>query len=103
LVEALSLTSQAFNRKFKNSPLKRAKRRGYLRNAAVALGNLGVPAAASALAQAVLSDPEPLVRGHAAWALGRIGGELASATLSRALQNETDVYVLEEIRQALNH
>jgi len=103
LVEALSLTSQAFNRKFKNSPLKRAKRRGYLRNAAVALGNLGVPVAASALAQAVLSDPEPLVRGHAAWALGRIGGELASATLSLALQNETDVYVLEEIRQALHH
>jgi epoxyqueuosine reductase len=102
LVEALKLTPQEFNRKFKNSPLKRAKRRGYLRNSAVALGNLGDGAAAPALAQAVLGDPEPLVRGHAAWALGRIGGDIASITLSQALQEEKDAYVLKEIRQALH-
>jgi epoxyqueuosine reductase len=103
LAKALSLIPQAFNRKFKNSPLKRAKRQGYLRNAAVALGNLGDPAASPALAQAILSDPEPLVRGHAAWALGRIGGVVASTTLSRAFQNEEDAYVLEEIQQVLHH
>ena len=97
------MTSEAFNRKFKNSPLKRAKRRGYLRNVAVALGNLGDPAAAPALAQAVLSDPEPLVRGHAAWALGRIGGESARQALAQAAQSESDAYVLDEIRRATHH
>jgi len=103
LVAALSLTPQSFNLKFKNSPLKRAKRRGYLRNVAVALGNLGDPVAAPPLAETLLNDPEPLVRGHAAWALGLIGGETASTSLSQALQNEKDAYVLEEIQRALDH
>ncbi|MBU4224474.1 MAG: tRNA epoxyqueuosine(34) reductase QueG [Chloroflexi bacterium] len=71
LAAELSLTPEAFSRKFKNSPVKRAKRGGYLRNVAVALGNAGDPAAAPALEQA-LHDPDPLVRSHAAWALERI-------------------------------
>jgi epoxyqueuosine reductase len=103
LIAALSLTPQAFNRRFKDSPLKRAKRRGYLRNVAVALGNLGDPVAAPPLAEAMLHDPEPLVRGHAAWALGRIGGKTARQALSRALHYEQDAYVLGEIHQALHH
>ncbi|MBN1147299.1 MAG: tRNA epoxyqueuosine(34) reductase QueG [Anaerolineales bacterium] len=100
LVEELSLTPEAFNQKFKGSPLKRARRRGYLRNVAVALGNRGDPAALPALAQALTTDPEPLVRGHAAWALGRIGGETARQALYQAAQSETDAYVREEIQIA---
>ena len=46
-------------------------------------------------------DPEPLVRGHAAWALGRIGGPDARAALESALPDETDVTVQQEIRYAL--
>ena len=42
LIAELSLTPQEFNRKFKDSPVKRAKRKGYLRNVAVALGNSGI-------------------------------------------------------------
>ncbi len=72
LLDELSLTPQDFNRKFKDSPVKRAKRRGYLRNVAVALGNTGGPTAIPALKKA-MDDPEPLVREHAAWALKRIG------------------------------
>jgi epoxyqueuosine reductase len=105
LVETLALSPQEFNRRFKHSPLKRAKRRGYLRNAAVALGNqvagTGDEGTVQALAGALL-DPEPLVRGHAAWALGQAGGEPARQTLSAAMRRESDLYVLGEIRAALD-
>ena len=71
LVEELSLTPQEFNKKFKNSPIKRAKRRGYLRNVAVALGNAKDDSAVPAL-ESALNDIEPLVREHAEWALNEI-------------------------------
>jgi epoxyqueuosine reductase len=101
LVEELSLAPQAFNRKFKGSPLKRAKRRGYLRNVAVALGNRHAPRAVPALVQNLAGDPEPLVRSHAAWALGQVGGEAARRALLEAKKNETDASVLVEIARAL--
>jgi epoxyqueuosine reductase len=68
----LLLTPQGFNQKFKDSPVQRARRRGYLRNVAVALGNSGNSAGIPALKQA-LQDDEPLVRQHALWALEQIG------------------------------
>lgn len=71
LAEDLALTPAGFNQKFKNSPLKRAKRRGYLRNLAVAAGNSGQVETLSALAQAA-ADPEPLVQEHARWALDQL-------------------------------
>jgi epoxyqueuosine reductase len=101
LTRELSLTTQEFSRKFKGSPVKRAKRRGYLRNVALALGNAGDPTAVPALEEALLKDLEPLVRGHAAWALGRTGGELAREALAAALRGEADSAVREEIRLAL--
>lgn len=67
----LSLTAHDFNQKFKGSPIKRAKRRGYLRNIAIALGNSADSRALPAL-QDALNDPEPLVREHAAWAARQI-------------------------------
>lgn len=72
LLDEIGLSSQEFNRKFKGSPLQRAKRRGYLRNVAVALGNSGDRRAIPVLLQASQDDPEPLVREHAAWALARL-------------------------------
>ena len=72
LLELLALDDEAFRVKFKNSPIKRTKRRGLLRNVCVALGNLGDPRAVPALTRAAETDPEPLVREHAAWALTRI-------------------------------
>jgi len=64
----LMLKPQDFNRKFKDSPIQRARRRGYLRNVAVALGNSGDPAGVPALERA-LQDNEALIRSHAEWAL----------------------------------
>lgn len=71
LLRELRLSSEDFRNTFKHTPVERAKRRGYLRNVAVALGNTGGPEAIPAL-QAALDDPEVLVREHAVWALERI-------------------------------
>lgn len=71
LTDGLSLTPQAFNQRFKRSPVKRAKRRGYLRNVAVALGNTGNIHALPVL-QNVLNDEEPMIREHAQWAIEQI-------------------------------
>jgi epoxyqueuosine reductase len=100
-IEELSLSPQEFNRKFKGSPIKRAKRRGYLRNAAVALGNLKPTTAVPPLIKSLLDETEPLVRGHSAWALGQIGGDLALEALREVAVNEEDPYVVGEILAAL--
>jgi epoxyqueuosine reductase len=80
-----------------------------LRNVAVALGNWGSPEAVPALARA-LNDPEPLIRGHAAWALGQllewvgipgdVSFEVAEALLFR-LHVEEDPWVEKELELAL--
>lgn len=71
LTEGLSLTPQAFNQRFKRTPVKRAKRRGYLRNVAVALGNTGDMHHLPVL-QNALNDDEPMIREHAQWAIEQI-------------------------------
>src|SRR6202023_3856872 len=89
LIPLLSLTEEQFRERFRRSPIKRTKRRGLLRNVCVALGNIRDPQAVPALIGA-LHDDEALVRGHAAWALGRIGGEVAKRALEDALAGEED-------------
>src|SRR5438034_7899886 len=89
LIPLLSLTEEQFRERFRRSPIRRTKRRGLLRNVCVALGNSGDPRAVPALIGA-LHDYEPLVRGHAAWALGRIGVEEAKRALEDALEMEED-------------
>src|SRR5579885_2928579 len=101
LIPLLSLTEEEFRERFRHSPIKRAKRRGLLRNVCVALGNSGDQRAVPALINA-LHDSEPLVRGHAAWALGRLGGPLAKDALEKALVTEENVEVRAEIRCALD-
>jgi epoxyqueuosine reductase len=78
----------------------RAKRRGFLRNVAVALGNLKRQDAVPALVQA-LNDGEPLVRGHVAWALGQIGSPESLKALSKRLEIESDAEVKGEIKEAI--
>ncbi|MFN3653074.1 MAG: tRNA epoxyqueuosine(34) reductase QueG [Armatimonadota bacterium] len=100
LIPLLRMTQEEFSATFRRSAVKRTKRRGFLRNVCVALGNSGDRAAVPALAEA-LSHDEPLVRGHAAWALGRLGGPQAEAALRSALAAEADPYVREEVIGAL--
>jgi epoxyqueuosine reductase len=99
LLSLIALDDEGFRRCFLGSSVKRAKRRGLLRNVAVALGNWGDPAAVPALTCA-LSDAEPLIRGHVAWALGRIAIGEARRALEQALATETDEWVREELRLA---
>jgi epoxyqueuosine reductase len=100
LSRLLELDDAGFRRRFKGTPLMRPKRRGFLRNVAVALGNRRDPEAVPALSQA-LFDPEPLVRQHAAWALGRINSADAREALIRARSREQDPQVLHEICETL--
>jgi len=100
LMPLLALDEEGFRERFRHSPIKRAKRRGLLRNVCVALGNIGDPVAVPALVGA-LHDTEPLVRGHAAWALGRLGGAEAIQALQDALANEPEPSVRDELRYAL--
>lgn len=81
--------------------IRKENRRLWQRNAAVALGNQGNPDSVPLLAGA-MEEPESLVRSHAAWALGRIGGGKARAALERARGIEADEDVKEEIEEALS-
>jgi epoxyqueuosine reductase len=101
LIPLLALDEEEFRERFRHSPIKRAKRRGLLRNVCVALGNVGDPVAIPALTQSLCHDPEPLVRGHAAWALGSIGGADALQALHDALAAEATPEVIAEIRFAM--
>lgn len=100
LLSLIGMTQQEFSRKFKGSPIKRTKRRGFLRNVLVAIGNWGEPRAVPALKEA-LTDDEPLVRSHAAWALGKIGGDTAKQILQTRLAVETEQEVIVEVQDAL--
>ena len=100
LLSLVGMTQQEFSRRFKGSPIKRAKRRGFLRNVLVAIGNWGNSRAVPAL-KGALADEESLIRSHAAWALGRVGGETARQTLQTRLTVETEPEVITEIQDAL--
>ena len=96
----LAMMQEEFSAAFKGSPMKRAKRRGLKRNSAVVLGNAGTDDDVTALA-AALSGEEPVVRGHAAWALGRIASPAALEALRTRGLVEPDPLVLSEIDAAL--
>jgi epoxyqueuosine reductase len=96
LAEIIGLDEASFRKRFEHTPLWRGKRRRLLRNTAVALGNWGHENAIPLLVKA-LHDEESLIRGHAAWGLGHIGGSRACDALEQALKQETDSYVRQEI------
>lgn len=100
LAEFMSMTPDEFRLRFKNSPIKRAKRDGFLRNVAVALGNSGSEEAVEPLTRG-LNDASWLVRLHSAWALGHLGFAEGKRALRTRLEVEEDSRVREEIERAL--
>jgi epoxyqueuosine reductase len=88
-----------FEECFAGTPLTRPGRAGLLRNCCVAAGNLKLKEVVPALVRALRGDSSALVRGHAAWALGEIGG--AEAALREAAEAEEDTWCKDEIRLAL--
>jgi epoxyqueuosine reductase len=99
LPDLIMMGEETFRQRHEGTAILRIGRARLLRNAAVTLGNWGDERAIPALVQA-LTDKEPLVQGHAAWAIGRIGGRGARRILEDALQGETEPYVRHEINIA---
>jgi epoxyqueuosine reductase len=90
---------EEYEERFAGTPLTRPGRAGLLRNCCVAAGNLKLKEVVPALVRALREDSSALVRGHAAWALGEIGG--AEAALGEAAEAEEDTWCQDEIRLAL--
>ncbi len=97
----LNLDPHNWRRDFISSPLLRSKRRGLLRNAAVVAGNTSDRRYVTRLISLLEQDPEPLVRAHTAWALGRIRSSKALDSLRAARSNEGSPEVIKEIEAAL--
>ena len=92
LRDYLSLSDDEFRALFRNSPIKRIKRRGFLRNICVALGNVGDPSDLPAL-KSVAADPEPLIAEHAKWAIQRIQSRDRSVPLADTTAPSTEVAI----------
>ena len=100
----LQITHEEYVGAFRGTAMRRAKAWMLRRNAAVALGNVGGPGALPALARALETDEHPIVRGHSAWALGRLACRHdvdVSNVLESALETESDASVRREIEGAL--
>ncbi|MBV8453469.1 MAG: tRNA epoxyqueuosine(34) reductase QueG, partial [Deltaproteobacteria bacterium] len=93
LIDVMGLDDFGFRQRYGKTAVKRTKRRGLLRNAAIALGNSGNPAAVPVLARALKNEPEMLVRAHAAWALGRFDDAEARYALEAVRMKESDPLV----------
>ncbi len=100
LPSVLLMSKVEFRRWFGSTAMAWRGKAVLQRNAAVALGNSRDPEAVPPLI-AALRDRKPLVRGHAAWALGELGGPLAHRALEDLLRAETDPWVREEAELAL--
>ncbi len=100
LVGLLALRSGVYKRRYRATAMGWRGAAVLRRNAAVALGNALDRASVPALAVALASDPHPMVRGHAAWALGRIGSPRALAVLAARAACECDEGVRAEIAEA---
>ena len=97
LTDILAMSEQQYETEWTGTAMRRATRSGLRRNAAVVLGNLGDPRSLRPLA-ASLEDQDPIVRGHAAWAIGRINP--GHPALERARGVETTPNVVTEIDRA---
>lgn len=95
-----ALNEDAWDPFSRGSAIRRAGRAALARNVSVGLGNRGSQDAVPVLTSA-LSDPEPLVRAHAAWALGQVGSTDARAALASREAVETEESVAAEVTAAL--
>ncbi len=95
----LSLSDEEFRTRFRKTPFDRPGRSGLLRNAAIAAGNSSDASMVPSLINC-LNDEEPLVRGAAAWGLGKLGGDVARNALNERASVESDPSVQSEIESA---
>ena len=102
LLPILDMSNREFKETFGDTSAAWRGRKPIQRNAVIALGNFKDASAVPKLKQVLLKDPRPELRGTAAWALGRIGGEEALNNLEKGMNSEQDQKVRNMLRQALN-
>ncbi len=90
LIDLLALDEAGFAVRFGGSAIARIKRDRLVRNACIAAGNWRNERAIPLLVK-LLDDATPLVRGHAAWALGRIDTTLPALKLRYDRESDADV------------
>ena len=100
LPDLLAFDAETYRRRYRDSAVSRAKYECLLRNVTVVLGNTKNPRAVPSLASALETHPSPLVRAHAAWALGQMDDSAACRALDRAWSHESDDTARAEIRSA---
>jgi epoxyqueuosine reductase len=101
LSKFLQLKPGAWREPLRNNPLERPRRKGLIRNAILVAANTRDESSIPLLATLLQSDPEPLVRAHAAWALGTFQTDDARTCLQNAGEIENEMLVQGEIRRAL--
>ncbi|MGI9535396.1 MAG: tRNA epoxyqueuosine(34) reductase QueG [Thermodesulfobacteriota bacterium] len=98
----LDLEQEEFSKIFKNSPVKRAKRKGIIRNVLIAIGNTESSEYVD-LVNRYLIDSDPLIRRHAVWALWKIQGRECLKELKSMFSKETDEDVNSELKKILDN
>ncbi|MFC7680645.1 tRNA epoxyqueuosine(34) reductase QueG [Paenibacillus sp. GCM10028914] len=102
LLPILDMSNREFKETFGDTSAAWRGRKPIQRNAVIALGNFKDASAVPKLSEVLLKDPRPELRGTAAWALGRIGGEDALSNLEKGMNSERDETVRNMLKQALN-
>jgi epoxyqueuosine reductase len=102
LVPLLDMGNKEFKSRYGHTSSAWRGRKPIQRNAVIALGNFKEASAIPDLVRVLTEDPRPVLRGTAAWALGRIGGETAMEALDRASRTEKDEDAMEAIQTAIN-
>lgn len=97
----LTMSNREFKERFGKSSASWRGKKPIQRNAIIALGNFKDESAVPLLIDLLRRDERPVIRGTAAWALGRVGGAEALAALEEANERETDDEVLQEVKRAL--
>ena len=102
LLQESMISKQEFSVKYKDSPLNRLPHETYLRNLIIAMGNLKADVFSERLAFFLNQHKSPIVRAHAAWALGNNRNSGMEKLLKSALNKENNLEVLNEIKLAIS-
>lgn len=102
MLPILDLSNREFKETYGDTAAAWRGRKPIQRNAVIALGNFRDASAVPKLSEVLLKDPRPELRGTAAWALGRIGGEEAMNNLEKGMASEQDSQVRNMLQQALS-
>lgn len=102
LTPLLSISNREFNESFGKMSGSWRGKKPIQRNAIIALAHFKETSAVPEIVTVLKSDPRPVLRGTAAWALGKIGGEEAKNALLEAKEKESDEEVIKEVEEGLS-